>query len=430
MSRVLYEEVERERRARDAAERKARLAHERELQEFKAMMREQMDAFKESMSEANANNQRLQEELSAEKARSLAQAERLEQEAYEREKRLRSEIGEAERSAAFRRKVEFDARTKEDYAEREPSRGRSAGLFDGIGHAGSSSSRGIGEGICGAVGRPPSGVREVTAEEEKNPLRNYRLPAKESDEEVRREDTEFGKRYLDTYDEEKEEADEAERRRDPLTRLADLLEGRNKRKGGEGEDLLHYGEDDSGDGDVKFKGSRGLAAFQTCEARWNKNPGRALVEVDASAKSICGYRKGGTWRLSGVLKHSPFQSFNIKKRSFVVLAEIGEALLQNQTPLAKGLVAQGLQWLALSLSLNGEDSAWRIMLGVSDPVSTPTAPPPRRPDLQRCGLQDVHQVTALVSIIKDEVALGKSLEGAGRNRYRKSKKGEKGDGPG
>lgn len=111
----------------------------------------------------------------------------------------------------------------------------------------------------------------------------------------------------------------------------------------------------------------------------------------------------------------------------MVLAEIGESLLQNQIPVAKGLVAQGLRWLAMSLSLNDEESSWRLMLGINDPVPTPTAAPARRPDLQRCGLQDVHQVTALVSIIKDEMALGKSLDGAGKARFRSKKKGGKGE---
>lgn len=125
-----------------------------------------------------------------------------------------------------------------------------------------------------------------------------------------------------------------------------------------------------------------------------------------------GIRAGAPYRLIDVLGRLPFKSFNTKKRASGIFAEIGECMLQGQDDIARGLVAQAMRWLALSLHLQDEDAAWKLTM-LPDPLSTPTAELPRRPDLQNAGLQDVGQVTALCSLMKDEEALGLKVHKAG-----------------
>lgn len=69
---------------------------------------------------------------------------------------------------------------------------------------------------------------------------------------------------------------------DQFERLAGVMELQSRTlikalREGEDTDLLHHGAGDAGDDDVKFQGSRGLAAWQSCVARFGAEP-RARAE--------------------------------------------------------------------------------------------------------------------------------------------------------
>ena len=172
------------------------------------------------------------------------------------------------------------------------------------------------------------------------------------------------------------------------------------RGGGTGEDLLgdpQISEDDL----AKFGGSRGAVAFARELKRWEANPEEALYAVDKAARSMVGAKPGEPFRLGDVLGSLPFSTFLTKKRAFALFAEIGEAQLQGDHRLAMGLTGQAMRWLALSLCLREEESAWRVTFQ-HDPASTHTVAPPRKPDLFTGHLQDVRQVTALCGLLRDE----------------------------
>lgn len=99
-------------------------------------------------------------------------------------------------------------------------------------------------------------------------------------------------------------------------------------------------------------------------------------------------------------------------------------MLQNKHDLAACITAQAMRWTALSLALNDEDSAWKITL-LQYPLSLSTPEPPKRVDLQHCGLQSVDQITALCGLLRDEEALGLRVKNAG-HPPRPPKKGGKG----
>lgn len=369
------------------------------------MMQEQMREFRETMQSAASGSTRLKEELDAERRRSEAQAERLETEARDREDRFRRELGEAERMRGFREKEE--ARVKEEESGR---RGRSLGLFDGVGSRGRDS--GARERIFRAVSPPPKGVRETVGREGADPLKSYRVPADAQDEEVRRIGSE-GSRAKSRLDAKVEEPEEAEAElnmegKDPWERLATSFERgltrALRKRGDDDEELLEGGEDAEG---ASYKGAKGLAAFNKARARWERKPGAALTEVDEAAKALLGVRRRGSYRMVDVIPKLPFSTYNTKKRAFEELLNHGTGNAHS-LDLAKGLVAQALRWVAFSLYVSEEDVAWTLAI-IPDPIGTPCCDIPKRPDLQNCHLQDVSQVTALAGLIKDKETLASLL---------------------
>lgn len=314
---------------------------------------------------------------------------------------------------------EQEERAKRE-AETESGRGRSASrsaaLFDGVGRGRSPSAGSSREKIISAVGKPLRGIREPIGTEHRDPLRSYRVPESEDGEEVRRGSQE--RRRQKGESESEEEVEEEPKKGDDesaLGRLATILESAMKRNRPKDEDLLHYGGGgDEDDGSVKFRGSRGLVAFEAWREGFKRNPGEALREVDDSAKVMLGVRPGAPYRLGDVLTRLPFKSFNTKRRAFGVLAEAAEALLQGKVELCKGIIAQGMRWLSLSLLiLADEDASWKVTL-LPDPIGLQCVEPPKKPDLQHAGLQSVYQVTALCGLLKDEEALGLRVIMAGK----------------
>lgn len=335
ISRIL----EREKRERKVKEEEGK--RKAEFDSYKELMTAQMEDFRKLMSGMQEENQKLRAELAAERTRAA-------KEARAHEERMKEER----------------ARSRAEDTAGMTGAGRAAGVFEGEVREGKKGkSKESKERIVGLAGAPPRELKEAVGKEESHPMRAWRTPAAKSEIEVRYGEAGLGARYEPVTggdDESGESSDEESVGRDPsskdpLERFASVMERQTetlvkvlaKRGGGEDEDLLHYGEGDDDDG--KYGGARGLTAFEGCYEKWLKNPGPTLKQVDDSAKRLLGVRAGSNYRLPDVIPRLPFASYNTKKRAFLILAEAGEALLQNKPELARGIIAQGIRWISLSL---------------------------------------------------------------------------------
>ncbi len=91
---------------------------------------------------------------------------------------------------------------------------------------------------------------------------------------------------------------------------------------------------------------------------------------------MCGAQEGEPWRLPDVLRRLPFKSYATKKRAFRVMAEAAQLLLEGRVEDAKGMIAQGLRWLAFSLLVGDRQQADAFRLTfLADPVADLVADP-------------------------------------------------------
>lgn len=272
---------EQERKMRDVELREQRLAHEREMAAMRREMLDQMGEFRNAVGDVVEHGRKALEEAPSEQRRSEERIAKVEEEARRREDTLKKELREQE--TAFRR------REKDDKSRREEWAGRSAGLFDGVSGRSSSATLSAKERIVGAVGRAPKGLKEtVEGREHKDPMRAYRATSDAGAEEARRGEVEHGRRHEEGGSGKEEEARTADGRPESdMGRLANVIEKAftavAKRDGNEDLPGNEDGEE------VKFRGSRGLAAL---EAKYETNPRAALTAAGNSAKKILGVRPG------------------------------------------------------------------------------------------------------------------------------------------
>lgn len=290
------------------------------------------------------------------------------------------------------------------------------GLFGG-----SSSSRPTAaeeEELRKRLGRPPSGLRDESEGAGRSGWKETWRPPAEGTEEVRRAPPERGAGSAGASAEPPapKASEFGSDIRDVFSGLAALGRGELGMSG----DLLG---NEAGRGLDRFGGSRGAVAFAKEQLRFEEDPLGALKSVDRAGREMCGVRAGQPHRLEDAVLQLPLGTYMTKKRSGYLMACAAEALLQDNMALAAGILAQGIRWISLSLTLKDEDAAWKITY-MKDPKDRPTPAAPSRPDLLQCQLQDVRQLTALCGLLKDEDSLGLRMQRAGRPPKKKGQKPE------
>lgn len=271
------------------------------------------------------------------------------------------------------------------------------------------------------LGQPPSGLRPESAAAGRTSWRDtWRAPAEGVPEEVRRMPAESSKGAGGATGAARTTSTElGSDHRDILNGLVALGRGEFSAGGG---DLLGNDQRELD----RFGGSRGATAFAKEQLRFEEDPWAALLGVDRAGREMCGVRAGQAHRMEDALLRLPLGTYVTKKRAGFIMACAAEALLQDNVKLAGGILAQGLRWISLSLTLKDEDSAWKISY-LRDPKDVVTPAPPARPDLLQCQMQDVRQLTALCGLLRDEDSLGLRMAKAGKKPYKgKGKEKEEG----
>jgi len=192
-----------------------------------------------------------------------------------------------------------------------------------------------------------------------------------------------------------------------------------RKTGGDGGDLL---DDDDEEGvSTAFLGARGAAANEKEKHRFLKDPDAAFADTYARAREVCGAAGPNTqFRMPDLLPRLPCGTYNTTKRCLACLLEIMEYQATGQEELARGMTAQMLRWLSLSLFAPNPELAWRVTF-LADPMGIVCQDRSKSMSIMENGLSDPRQITAVMGMTRDLDTVNKKFIGGGKGGDGKGK---------
>ena len=185
-------------------------------------------------------------------------------------------------------------------------------------------------------------------------------------------------------------------------------------------------------GQSEAGGARGAAAYAREKRRFETCPEEAYESVRAAIRRSLGTEPAAPTAFPRMIGEIPWRTFNTMKKIAYLLLHMMDAFERGDLPRAKGLCAQGLRWLSLSVEQSRDPAmAWRLTF-LPDPLAMvhPTAVT-EGIDLNN-SLHDPQQITATIGMARDMELLSKRIRTDPPPKYGEDKpKGKKGsDGKG